>query len=212
MNLSELQYIADHLHPEECRRLLAALHFNSYEEPNALDQAERKVPKDIPCIQMLLHWNSQKGEGRGETHEVLFHRLNQLGRHDLAEWLGKAVFTHLGRGLERSLDDPFKELSEEDQNERKYHIQPTYEPIDNSDPTEWWAIDSIFYVVLAGLSIVTLFALFAILFSLLRKKSSTRKKKKITFGKKYYEEIENQSPETSDSEERFNISRHIDDV
>lgn len=39
MNLSELQYLADHLSPEECRRLFASIHFKSYEEPNALDQA-----------------------------------------------------------------------------------------------------------------------------------------------------------------------------
>lgn len=39
INASELQYLADHLTPEECRRLVAAAHFQSFEEPNALDQA-----------------------------------------------------------------------------------------------------------------------------------------------------------------------------
>lgn len=39
LNLSELEYLADHLHPEECRKLTASLHFKSYMEPNALDQA-----------------------------------------------------------------------------------------------------------------------------------------------------------------------------
>lgn len=39
VNLSELEYLADHLHSEECRRLVAALHFKGYEKPNALDQA-----------------------------------------------------------------------------------------------------------------------------------------------------------------------------
>lgn len=42
LNLPELEYLADHLHPEECRRLTAALHFNSYQQPNALDQAGKK--------------------------------------------------------------------------------------------------------------------------------------------------------------------------
>lgn len=39
MNMQELQYLADHLHPEECRRLFASVHFSSYEVPNSLDQA-----------------------------------------------------------------------------------------------------------------------------------------------------------------------------
>lgn len=39
INLSEFEYLADHLHFEECRRLVAALHFKGYEQPNALDQA-----------------------------------------------------------------------------------------------------------------------------------------------------------------------------
>lgn len=41
MNTSELQYLADHLTPEECRTLIAGAHFESYEKPNVLDQAGR---------------------------------------------------------------------------------------------------------------------------------------------------------------------------
>lgn len=39
LNLPELQYLADHLRPDECRFLVASLHFKSYEKPNALEQA-----------------------------------------------------------------------------------------------------------------------------------------------------------------------------
>lgn len=47
INLSEFQYLADHLHSEECRRLVAALHFKSYEQPNALDQAGKYLINKI---------------------------------------------------------------------------------------------------------------------------------------------------------------------
>ena len=39
LNMAELQHFADHLTTEECRRFVAAIHFNSFEQPNALDQA-----------------------------------------------------------------------------------------------------------------------------------------------------------------------------
>lgn len=39
INLSELEYIASHLDPFECRRLIAALHYNSYELPKSLSGA-----------------------------------------------------------------------------------------------------------------------------------------------------------------------------
>lgn len=112
-NFAEFQHLADHLRFDECRRLIAALHFGDYEEPNALDQAERRIPKDIPCLNALLHWNSASGEGRGETHEILQHRLRQIGRFDLADWLGRTVFRQLGEDVKRSLDGSFKKFSTE---------------------------------------------------------------------------------------------------
>lgn len=39
LNAAQLQYLADHLTPEECRTLIAAAHFESYEKPKVLDQA-----------------------------------------------------------------------------------------------------------------------------------------------------------------------------
>lgn len=42
LNFAELEYLSDHLLPEECRRLVAAAHFQSYNEPNFLPQAGKK--------------------------------------------------------------------------------------------------------------------------------------------------------------------------
>lgn len=58
----------------------------------------------------LLHWNSAAGEGKGETHEAIEHRLRQLGRYDLADWLGNTVFHQLGEDLQRNLNNSFKEF------------------------------------------------------------------------------------------------------
>lgn len=63
---------------------------------------ERKIPKDLSCIQLLHHWNSK--EGKGQTHEVLEHRLRQMDKYELADWLGKNVFHKLGEDLNRSLE------------------------------------------------------------------------------------------------------------
>lgn len=64
----------------------------------------------MPCIQHLQYWNSQAGEGKGETHEVLQHRLRQMGKDKLAEWLGKTVFQQLGVDLEKSITEGLLEL------------------------------------------------------------------------------------------------------
>nr|CAH7755729.1 unnamed protein product [Callosobruchus chinensis] len=111
INAAELQYLAEHLTEEECRRLVASAHFKSYEVPNPLDQAERKIPKDVPCIDLLHHWNSNKDEGKGETHEALERRLRQMGKTELADWLGKTVFLELGVDLNRSFQYDFAETT-----------------------------------------------------------------------------------------------------
>lgn len=60
---------------------------------------------------MLQHWNSN--EGKGQTHEVLEHRLRQIEKYDLANWLGKTVFHTLGEDLNKSLERGIKELATE---------------------------------------------------------------------------------------------------
>lgn len=64
----------------------------------------------MSCIEHLQYWNSQAGEGKGETHEVLQHRLRQMGKEKLAEWLGKTVFHQLGVDLEKSITEGLLEL------------------------------------------------------------------------------------------------------
>ncbi|XP_071878325.1 uncharacterized protein [Bombus fervidus] len=114
VNLNELEYLAARLNPFECRRLIAALHYITYDLPNNLAAAERNVDDDIPCIRHLLHWNSSPAEGKGNTHEVLTHRLRQINRNDLADWLGKSSFVQIGKDLDRALVNTFDELVKEE--------------------------------------------------------------------------------------------------
>ncbi|KAL0128634.1 hypothetical protein PUN28_003785 [Cardiocondyla obscurior] len=114
VNLSELEYLVARLNPFECRRLIAALHYTTYDLPKNLAAAERKVDEEIPCLRQLLHWNSSPDEGRGKTHAAIIHRLRQLNRNDLAEWLGKTTFQQLGKDLEKSITLPFDELAKEE--------------------------------------------------------------------------------------------------
>ena len=141
VNLSELEYLAAHLSTSECQKLIAALHYTTYELPENLTAAgklnnkkcsqlhlgkiqkfklqfekqftERNVNKDIPCLRHLLHWNMSPNEGRGKTHEEIEHRLRQLHRNDLADWLGKTTFIQLGKDLEKIIKKPFGELEEQ---------------------------------------------------------------------------------------------------
>ena len=114
VNLDELKYLAARLNPFECRRLIAALHYTTYELPNTLAAAERNVDDEIPCIRHLLHWNSSPAEGKGKTHEAIAHRLRQINRSDLADWLSKSAFTQLGKDLGRAVVKAFDELSKEE--------------------------------------------------------------------------------------------------
>ncbi|XP_014235988.1 uncharacterized protein LOC106658502 [Trichogramma pretiosum] len=110
LNLQELEYLAAHLRAKECRLLVAALHFDSYELPKQLSEAEAAISKKIPCLRQLLHWNSSPGEGAGKTHQHLEHRLRQIGRRDLADWLGKTTFRELGKDVLRAVNDSFGQL------------------------------------------------------------------------------------------------------
>lgn len=75
---------------------------------------ERKVDEEIPCLRQLLHWNSSPAEGRGKTHAAIIHRLRQLNRNDLADWLGETTFKQLGKDLENAITLSFDELAKEE--------------------------------------------------------------------------------------------------
>ncbi|XP_058798118.1 uncharacterized protein LOC131668192 [Phymastichus coffea] len=111
VNLSELEYLAARLDLQECRRLVAALHYHNYELPENLEDAESNIGEDMSCLRLLLHWNSRVSEGLGQSHELLERRLRQLGRRDLADWLGKTTFRELGKDLLRSINEPFPDVT-----------------------------------------------------------------------------------------------------
>lgn len=83
--------------------------------------SEHEIPDNISCIKLLIHWNSQLGEGKGQSHVALTHRLKQLGHENLADWLSRTVFHQLGQDLNRTLlMDPFKEPAQTDKTEARY--------------------------------------------------------------------------------------------
>ncbi|XP_072748116.1 uncharacterized protein [Anoplolepis gracilipes] len=157
VNLSELEYLAARLDPFECRRLIAALHYTTYDLPKNLAAAERKVDEEIPCLRQLLHWNSSPGEGRGKTHATIAHRLRQLNRNDLADWLGKTAFKQLGKDLDDAIAPSFENLTQEEMETSTFFT--TVESIvwtREEDP--WIAIDTVLMALMLGL-LGTLFVL-----------------------------------------------------
>ncbi|KAJ8897357.1 hypothetical protein PR048_002703 [Dryococelus australis] len=115
INMDQFKYLANSLTPEECRRLYAALEDPEFEISFNLDTTERKVPLDMPCLALLLHWSSTAGQGKGATHEMLSHRLRQLKHDDLAEWLSGNVFHQLAIDLDYNMKhDPLGPLATEE--------------------------------------------------------------------------------------------------
>ncbi|XP_048478175.1 uncharacterized protein LOC125488769 [Plutella xylostella] len=148
MNIPEFQFLANHLTPQECRQLVASLHFVSHELPEALIEAEAKVPEDVPCIHLLLHWNSgkEKWEGHGKTHEDVALRLRQLGKTVLADWLGKTVFHQLAKDINDSmLNKPFDAGTD-----LTVKTKP-FKDKELNDDDEWTVFDSILWVYVFSL-------------------------------------------------------------
>ncbi|XP_035731576.1 uncharacterized protein LOC118445783 [Vespa mandarinia] len=135
INLSQLEYLAARLDPFECRRLIAALHYTSYELPMNLAAA--------------VHWNSSPNEGLGQSHEALVHRLRQLNRNDLADWLGKSTFKQLGMDMERIMNRSFDKLSEQ---EIETYYPLTIDPIENPGNDDFWSqLNIILLAIMLGL-------------------------------------------------------------
>nr|XP_021190343.2 uncharacterized protein LOC110376259 [Helicoverpa armigera] len=168
LNIQDLVYIADHLSAAECRRLFASLLFTSNKLPENLTEAEEKVPKDVPCVKLLIKWNSgdQPWEGKGKSHTVVGKRLRQLGHADLSDWLGKLVFHKLARSVNNSLN--FEKYFEEDKKLPQF-TEKIYKDKDSLATAKWTTIDTIFSVTLFGLLFVSVAALFRILSAICRK-------------------------------------------
>ncbi|KAK9877818.1 hypothetical protein WA026_020053 [Henosepilachna vigintioctopunctata] len=152
INSSELKYLSDHLTSEECRKLVAAAHFNSYDLPTALSEAELKISKDLSCFELLLHWNSSPGEGKGRSHELLERRLRQLDKKELADWLGNKVFDQVGKDLSHALGDEFSTEGND-----TFALEDLIElPTEKyEDPTEWTPMDSVLFAILSILVFAT---------------------------------------------------------
>ncbi|XP_011310291.1 uncharacterized protein [Fopius arisanus] len=150
INLSELEYLAAHLDSFECRRLIAAMHYKTYDLPQLIAGAERKIDGDVLCLRQLLHWNNSPSEGVGATHEDLEHRLRQINRHDLATWLGKTVFKELRSDIEKSLKKVFRQFGEQEiQTQYPITLEPIHQ-VEEEDP--WTEVDTILMILLVGLA------------------------------------------------------------
>ena len=156
---------------EECRRLFAALYFESYDLPTDLDDAEDKISRRIPCQRLLVEWKSgtKELEGRGDTHDIVKRRLTQLGYYDLADWLDKTLFDQLGKQLNKSLEF-------DSSLEAKLETAPkVFEDGEMKfDGKHWSKLDSVLNVALFGLVFVTL-AAFGFMLKLSFRRSKVRR-------------------------------------
>lgn len=136
MHIAELEYIANHLTPQECRLLVASLHFS---EP------QQKVSEDVPCITLLINWNNAKG--KDQTHEVVAYELRRIGKRELADWLGATVFHKLAKDLVEALTDPFFVAN----NEYEHINFALFKENDvKEEENEWNMIDAFLYILLLG--------------------------------------------------------------
>ncbi|XP_063364226.1 uncharacterized protein LOC134652918 [Cydia amplana] len=111
MTKSDFTYIAKHLSITDCRKLVVSLQNLNYALPSSISEAVKKVPKKVPCLQLLLAWNSEvsKGGGKGRSHVDVARRLRQLDKRHLADWLERSVFHQLAIDVHETLNSyPFK--------------------------------------------------------------------------------------------------------
>lgn len=113
VNLAQYEYLANHMTTDECYRLIASLQMRTYKLNKNFDEAVNDIPNDMSCLSLLIKWNSSPGEGKGQTHKIISHRLLQIGRKDLAQWLEKSVFKELADELrtnDTSTDNPQSDM------------------------------------------------------------------------------------------------------
>ncbi|CAF4841538.1 unnamed protein product [Pieris macdunnoughi] len=141
MNNSEFSFIAKSLSEAECLQLVPSLYTNTYEFPKT-----KIIQTKKPCLQLLLEWSNEK-DSLSKTHEFLAHRLRQIGRKDLAKWLGGVVFYRLAKDVNDTLlQKPFREnITQCTHNDNK----------DNDDINDgaWNSLDSVLcavFIVLAA--------------------------------------------------------------
>ncbi|XP_061379876.1 uncharacterized protein LOC133319445 [Danaus plexippus] len=107
MNVPQFSHIANSISHQECIKLIASLRYNSYEMPSSLTSVNSN---NMSCVWLLIDYSDGKEswQGGNKTHGVIAHRLRQLGRSDLADWLCKAVFHQLAKDINDTiLVNPF---------------------------------------------------------------------------------------------------------
>ena len=156
INIHQLQMVADHLEPAECRQLVEALHeHKTFLEKQPTGEAE----PNKPCIFLLLRWD--RTEGHGKTFNDLALRLSQIGRGDLANKLSKSIYNEESDELKRTfLGQPFKKnipknsflLAQDEDDEPEVKLKQA----DDIPPggLSGWEIAGIVAGILAGLFIV----------------------------------------------------------
>lgn len=104
LNIHQLQMVADHLKIKECKKLVNALHQNTFELKQDIEQSDEL---NKPCIALLLQWDRTDGDSK--SFDDLAFRLGQIGRTDLSEKLSKSVYGEKADALDKLfLNDPFK--------------------------------------------------------------------------------------------------------
>lgn len=110
LNIHEIQMVADHLSVAECRQLSEALHMTGYRLDHPVTGNNEP---HIPCLDLLLLWDM--GEGRDETFNILALRLQEIGRHDLANMLSRTVYHEKSEAVRNALRlDLFRNLIGQD--------------------------------------------------------------------------------------------------
>lgn len=159
MTISQFSYIADHLSINDCRRLVASLYFTDYELPKILPEAVSKIPRDVPCIHLLLNWNSgkEKWEGKGKSHVVVARRLRQLEKGKIAEWLGKTVFRKLSLDINNTLlQYPFRERT----------VPSAIEKFKDKSKVlkeDWTIYDSVLWTIVSGVSLAVIYGFYQLI-------------------------------------------------
>lgn len=149
MKVTHFQYIANHLTIDDCRRLVASLHFLSYELPESLEDAQKVIPEEETCIGLLLDWNGgkEKWQGAGRTHQDVALRLRQLGCSDVADWLGLNVFHQLVKDVNESL----QRLEVTENFEKPKEIVKNFKADNYEKDDEWAIFHSTFSMIFVGL-------------------------------------------------------------
>ncbi|ESO91683.1 hypothetical protein LOTGIDRAFT_163412 [Lottia gigantea] len=113
MNIKELQFVADHLTPEECIQVEAALRQNRFqidwEQLKKDTKTLNEKTKSTPCLVRLVNWD--RGKAKHLTFQDLAIRLKELGFVEVSDKISKNVNHEKAEEVKESfVDDPFKEL------------------------------------------------------------------------------------------------------